>query len=90
MDVIALKLPDGLREDLPPSTKLVLLILQEAEQPLTLDAIATRTALPKETVRRRCRELVEHDLVSKHPSLSDARRVRFKATQTAPPPPDSG
>jgi len=84
--VTRLELSDHHRQELTPSHKLVLLILRESDRPIDLGEIADRTQLPKGTVRRRCRELIEHDLVSKQPSFRDARVTMFRANPPDPSP----
>jgi len=63
-------------DDLPPSVKLVYLVLQESE-PLTQTEIADRTLLPGRTVRYALTRLEDRDIVEYRHDLQDARGRKY-------------
>ena len=67
--------------DLPPSSKLVLLVL-EADGPLTQRELAAETRLPQRTVRLAAHRLVEKGLVDRRPYFPDARQSIYSITAT--------
>jgi len=71
-----LKIENSELDDLPPSVKLVYLVLQESET-LTQSELGDRTLLPDRTVRYALTRLEDRDLVEKRPDLRDARRQEY-------------
>jgi NAD+ kinase len=70
-----LKIDSDAVRDLPPSAKLVYLVLQEEDGPLTQQDVIERTLLPARTARAALRELVDEDVVEKRPFVGgDARQ----------------
>jgi len=63
--------------DLPPSCKLVYLVLQE-DGAVTLSELIDKTTLPNRTVRRAISRLVDRDLVERRPFVGDARQELFE------------
>jgi DNA-binding MarR family transcriptional regulator len=59
--------------DLPPSSKLVLKVLEQGET-LTQREIADETRLPQRTVRNSLKRLIEVGLVEERPYFRDARQ----------------
>lgn len=68
-----LKIETEAVQDLPPSAKLVYLILQEGG-PLTQEDISDRSHLPRRTVRHALARLQEVSLIVSQPYLGDARQ----------------
>ena len=62
--------------DLPPSAKLVYLIVQETG-PCTQAEIHERSLLPRRTVRHALSQLQDAGLVESRPYLGDARQVLY-------------
>ena len=77
-----LKIEDDTVEDLPPSAKLVYLILQETG-PCTQAEVIDRTTLSGRTVRYAVDRLVNADVVTKRPYLGDARQSLYELSETA-------
>ncbi|WP_135827318.1 MarR family transcriptional regulator [Halorussus halobius] len=70
----SLKIDSDAVRDLPPSAKLVYLVLKEAG-PLTQQDVIERTLLPDRTARGALDELVDAGVVEKRPYLGgDARQ----------------
>ncbi|MHA2162389.1 MAG: hypothetical protein ACXAEB_09770 [Candidatus Thorarchaeota archaeon] len=70
---------DDLAQDLPPSAKLVLKVLEYKGQ-LTQKGIIEETMLPSRTVRYALSLLISEGLVSKHLSLRDSRQGLYEVT----------
>lgn len=66
---MSLKIENPDVEDLPPSAKLVYLVLQEADGDLTQRDILDRTTLPPRTARDALDDLIEAGVVEKQPNL---------------------
>lgn len=62
--------------DLPPSAKLVWLILKE-DGPLTQAQINEKTRLPTRTTRHALERLEEGNLITTRPSITDARQMLY-------------
>jgi len=69
---------DDVRE-LPPSAKLVYLILQETG-PCTQAEISNRAQLPRRTVRHALAKLQDSALIEAQPYLGDARQNLYDIT----------
>jgi DNA-binding MarR family transcriptional regulator len=67
-------------QHLPPSAKLVYLILQETG-PCTQAEVCDRTMLPHRTARNALAKLVEEGLVEARPSLRDARKQLYDVSK---------
>jgi len=63
-------------EDLPPSTKVVYLVLRDAGE-LTRSALQVRTALPADTLDDALAALRDAGVVRRHPTTEDARHTRY-------------
>lgn len=70
----SLKIDTDAVADLPPSAKLVYLVLQEADGALTQSEVCDRTLLPRRTVRTALGRLDDEDLVEEDAFLGDARK----------------
>jgi DNA-binding MarR family transcriptional regulator len=64
-------------DDLPPSAKLSLKVL-EAEGPLTQQDLAAATRLSKRTVRDATKRLVSVGVVEERPHVMDARKSVYR------------
>jgi DNA-binding MarR family transcriptional regulator len=62
--------------DLPPSAKLVALVLNR-EAPTSVDTLAEESCLPPRTVRAALTQLEDADLVRSRPDIRDARRLIY-------------
>jgi len=62
--------------NLPPSAKLVYLVLQEVD-PLTQAELRQRTQLPDRTVRSALERLEEAGVIESQPYLGDARQTLY-------------
>lgn len=72
-----LKIENDTVADLPPSRKLVWLVLQEAG-PLTQADVIDRTTLPARTARDALEDLVDGEVVEQRPYLGgDARQSLY-------------
>lgn len=74
---MTLKIETDRVRDLPPSAKLVYLILQEVG-PCTQANISDRTRLPCRTVRHALTQLQEVNLVKSRPYIGDARQNLYE------------
>ena len=70
---VSMKIDRETLTDLPPSSKLVYLVLREVG-PSTQAELADRTALPPRTVRYALDRLADVDVVHRRPCLRDARQ----------------
>ena len=70
--------PDAL-EDLPPSAKLVYLVLEQQGEATTTE-LSEKTLLPPRTVRYALRVLRNHDLVERRLDYGDARKRPYRPT----------
>ena len=68
-------------QDLPPSAKLVVKVLEYADGSLTLEELAAETRLPERTVTDALVRLRSADLVERRVDVAqDARRHRYELT----------
>lgn len=70
--------PDGVRNDVPPSAKLVWLHLR-LHGPTTQQALAEETTLTRRTVRSAIGRLEAVDAISSRPRMDDARQDYYRA-----------
>jgi DNA-binding MarR family transcriptional regulator len=71
-------------EELPPSAKLLVYILQGADQELTRKQLVERSQLAPATVDRSLRRLQGHDLLETTPHPSDGRRQLYELDANFP------
>lgn len=69
-------LPDS-AEDLTPATKLVFLVLRQADEPLNTATLRERTLLSDSTIRDATSRLEERGYVWTETSLTDARETLY-------------
>lgn len=67
----------GRLRELPPSAKLVALILHRADEPLTGQEISDRSLLPKRTTRYALTRLDEHDIVETQRLSANPHQQRY-------------
>ncbi|WP_135829365.1 winged helix-turn-helix domain-containing protein [Halorussus halobius] len=65
---------DCLDDDAPPSAKLVVKVLEYADEPLTQGEISDRTRLSPRTVRSSIKRLKQQDVVEERVYIPDARK----------------
>ena len=69
--------------DAPPSAKLVVKVLEYADDPLTQREISDRTRLSPRTVRSSIKRLKERDVVEERVYIPDARKQLYVLTEEA-------
>lgn len=65
---------DCLDDDAPPSAKLVVKVLEYADEPLTQGEISDRTRLSPRTVRSSIKRLKRQDVLEERVYIPDARK----------------
>lgn len=68
--------------NLPPSAKLVFLVLKESEEPLEQDLLVEETMLPARTVRYALKRLVEVGAVERRNLESDGRVADYRLKES--------
>lgn len=63
--------------ELPPSTKLVLKVLQDADGPLTQSELIEETLLSPRTTRYALNRLSEEGIIDEEIALADARKQNY-------------
>jgi DNA-binding MarR family transcriptional regulator len=65
--------PLDLDADVPPSARHVAHVLQETDEPLTMNEIAELAGMPQPTVKHAIRYLRDADAIESRPQLADTR-----------------
>jgi DNA-binding MarR family transcriptional regulator len=71
---------DGLN-GFPPSAKLVYLVLEHADRPLSPQEIVDRTRLPPRTARDATASLLEAGVIGRHRDPTDARQLQYSVVE---------
>jgi DNA-binding transcriptional regulator GbsR (MarR family) len=73
---------DCLDDDAPPSAKLVVKVLEYADEPLTQQEISDRTRLSPRTVRSSIKRLKDQDVLEEQVYIPDARKQLYHLTDS--------
>ncbi|UIP00350.1 ArsR family transcriptional regulator [Halobaculum sp. CBA1158] len=74
------RVDDARVQDLPPSAKVVYLVLRDAGE-LTLPALRSRTSLPEQTLHDALADLREANVIQRRITCGDARYSRYTLTK---------
>jgi len=73
---------DCLDSEAPPSAKLIVKVLEYAEEPLTQQQIADRTRLSPRTVRSSIKRLEDDDVIEERVYIPDARKQLYLLSES--------
>jgi len=73
---------DCLDSEAPPSAKLIVKVLEYAEEPLTQQQIADRTRLSPRTVRSSIKRLKDDDVIEERVYIPDARKQLYLLSES--------